>query len=207
MRNHIPGLKLQAETALLADDMKCRFAVWAVILWVSGLAGCATSHHANPLPPPVIVGKPASLDFILVNATNTLPDLQTETTELQDAIVSGLRETGLFADLDVIAPKEVQNGGIKILATIKQINKVSKSARVWYGGLAGRARVVVRVEISDLVTGTPIEEITVEGHTKAAAGAGLTDEAIQLAALQVVDEIKKLNVQKAQSDIEHGRLF
>ena len=187
--------------------MKCRFAAWAVIFLVSGLAGCASSPRANPLPPPVVVGKPASLDFILVNATNTLPGLQTETTELQDSIVSGLRETGLFANLDVTAPKEAPGGGIKILATIEQITKVSKNARVWYGGLAGKARVVVRVEISDLAAGTPIEEITVEGHTKAAAGAGLTDEAIQLAALQVVDEIKRLNVQKAQSDLEHGRLF
>ncbi len=188
--------------------MKCRFAAWAVILFMSGLAGCATSHQVNQAPTPVIVSKAASLDFILVNATNTLPDLPTETAELQDTIVSGLRETGLFANLDVVPPKEVPGGGgIKILATIEQINKVSKKARVWYGGLAGKARVVVRVDISDLVAGTPIEEFTVEGHTRAAAGAGLTDEAIQLAAAKVVDEIKRLNVQKAQSDLEHGRLF
>ena len=184
--------------------MKCSIAVLGVIFLIAGLTGCATSPQVIKVPPTVVVGRPASLDFILVTTTNTLPDVQAETALLQDSILSGLRQTSLFPNIDTVAPKETPAAGIQITASITQITKVSNSARAWYGGLAGKAQVVALVKISDLASHQPIEEFGVEGHTGASARSGLTDEAVQLAAAQVVDEIKHLDAQAAQFELEHG---
>jgi hypothetical protein len=182
--------------------MKCRFFVFAAIVILLGPTGCATSPHPVALPAPVVFGKPASLDFVLVNTTATLPDLQGETTQLQDSILSGLRETGLFANVEVLNTNQVQSGGIEVFAAIKQITKVSDKARLWYGGLAGKAEVVVQVSVSDLATGKRIEIFDVEGHTGAFAKAGTTGEAVQKAASGVVSEIVRLNAQTAQNALD-----
>jgi hypothetical protein len=186
--------------------MKCGIAVLALALLMGGLAGCATPPHAAKAAAPA-TALPASFDFILVSATNAAPDSQAEAMQLQDAIVAGLRDSGLFANVDMNPPKELENGGIRISATIKQITRVSKSARIWYGGLAGKARVVVQAALTDLATGKPLETFEVEGHTGASSWAGITDEAIHLAAAQVVDEMKRLNAQAAKNALDHDRLF
>lgn len=201
-RAGLSELMARARAVLLMADMKCRCAVLAVFFFLFGLAGCATSPQATTLPPPVALAKPASLDFIRVDATSTVPNLPAETTQLKNAILSGLRETGLFANVDTARPKDVSAAGIEVRAAIKQIRQVSKHARVWYGGLAGRAQVLVHVSISDLNSAKPIEEFEVEGQTGASAWAGLTDEAIQRAAAQIVDEIKRLDVQAAQNALD-----
>jgi hypothetical protein len=182
--------------------MNCIVAVLAIILAPFGLAGCATSSAAVKLSPPIVAGKPVSLDFILVNSTNALPGLAAETAQLQDALLSGLRETGVFANVNEIYTNAAPGGGIRIQAAIKQITRVSETARVWYGGFAGKAQVVVQVAVSDLATGKPIEVFEAEGHTGAFAKAGTTSEAIQKAAAGVVDEIARLNAQTAKQDLD-----
>lgn len=179
--------------------MKRRFAIIGVILWLWTLAGCATSPHPVNLPPPVKTANLASLDFdfILVAATDSPPDLRPETRVLQDSILSGLRETGLFRDVEETNTNGVASG-IKILASITQINRVSKKSREWFGGFAGNATAVVHVMVSDLATGNPVEVFDVEGQTGATAWAGLTDAAVQQAAQKVVAEITTLDSQAAR---------
>lgn len=181
--------------------MKSRYVILAAILGVLALAlaGCATSSHPVKLMKPVKTGNPASLDFnfILVAATNSPPDLRAEASLLQDSILSGLRETGVYPDVEETNTNQFASG-IKILAFIKHISKVSKESREWYGGLAGKADVVVQVTLSDLATGKPVELFEVEGQTGASARAGTTDEAIQQAAAKIVTEVGRLNSQAAQ---------
>jgi len=173
-----------------------------------GLAGCTTHAPSHPvhLPTPVTTNDLTwvNFHFILVNATNTSPNLRSETSLLQDSIISGLRETGLFRNVDQANTNAAANG-IKILASIHQITKVSAHSRVWFGGLAGKARAVVRVTVSDLTTGNPVDVFVVEGQTGASAWAGLTDEAVLRAAQQVVAEIARLDSQAAQQLIDHGK--
>ena len=187
--------------------MKCTFAIIGVILVCCVLAGCKTSSPAVKLPAPVKTGSLASVDFnfILVNATNSSPDLQAETSLLQDYILSGLRETGLFPTVEDVYTNGAASDGIKISASIKQITKVTKDSRDWFGGLAGKAQVVVPVTVSDLQTGKPIEVFEVVGETGASARAGTTPEAIQQAAAKIVAEIASLNSQAAQELIQQGK--
>ena len=184
--------------------MKYRIAIFFPIFVLLALAGCATSPHGANLPAPVKSDRLASLDFnfILVNTTCSSPDLEADTSLLKDSILSGLRETGLFPDVGDMATNGLAGGGIKIVASIKQITKVSDHSRVWFGGLAGHAEVVVQVNVSDLTTGRPVELFEADGSTGASAWAGTTKEAIQQAATKVAAEIANLDSQAAQQLIQ-----
>lgn len=151
---------------------------------------------------PVQYGPPTSLDFILVSTTNTLPEAETETIRLQNRMLSGLRETELFNEVELTNTNPVATNGIQIQATIKQMTPVSEESRQWFGGFAGKARVVVHVTITDLMTGKPIEVFEVGGQTGASAWAGTTDEAVERAADNVVEEIKRLNAESARPVID-----
>ena len=61
------------------------------------------------------------------------------------------------------------------------------------GGLAGRARKVVQVTVTDLDYGNQIETFEAEGKSGKSAEAGTTDEAIQRAAEQVVAEMAEIS--------------
>jgi hypothetical protein len=179
--------------------MKCTIAIIGVILATCPLAGCKTSSPKVTSPAPIKASSLASVDFsfILVGATNSSPDLQAETSLLRDSILSGLRETGLFPHVEEINTNGVASG-IKILASIKQITRVTKDSRQWFGGLAGKAQAVVPVTVFDLKTGNPIDVFEVVGETGASARAGTTDEAVQQAATKVVAEIASLDSQAAR---------
>ena len=88
-------------------------------------------------------------------------------------------------------------GGIEVTADIKEINKVSDNARSWTGALAGQARILVHVTVSDLSSGNQIEVFEAEGKAGKSAFAGTTDEAIQLAARQIVAKVFKLYAQSS----------
>jgi len=166
-------------------------AIWLVLV---ALAGCA-SQPAVQLARPVIMGKPVSMDTILVTAASALNGLTPETNGLSDAIYSGLNESRMFVHVTQDKAATNAGDGIKIHAVIQQIKKVSDNAREWSGALAGRAWVLVQVTVSDLRSGKPIEVFEVMGQSGQSAFAGTTNEAILRAAEQVVAEILKLNAQ------------
>jgi len=90
-------------------------------------------------------------------------------------------------------------GGIKVNVDIKKVSKVSNSARAWFGALAGRARILVQVTISDLNSGKQIETFETEGKSSGGSDlAGTTDEAFQQAARRVVAEVVKISRQTSQ---------
>ena len=174
--------------------MKIALHFTALLLALAALAGCASNPEIRPARP-VITGKPASMDTILVTAASALGDLTTETNVLNDAIYSGLNESKMFLRVTQNDPATNSDDGIKIAAEIRQIKKVSDHAREWSGALAGRAWVLVRVTVSDLRSGNTIEVFEVMGQSGKSAFAGTTNEAILRAAEQVVAEILKLNAQ------------
>jgi hypothetical protein len=158
-------------------------------------SGCASSSSQVKLPAPVMKSKPTSLDFIDVTTASSFKNLDAEKKLLNESIISGLRQRLLFSDISGNQTNQSSSKGIKVLAQIKEITKVSDNARVWYGGLAGRARILVHVTVSDLSSGRQIEVFEVKGESGKSAFAGTTNEAIQQASEQVVAEVAKLNAQ------------
>ena len=161
------------------------------------LVGCVSSGLIKN-GGPVSTIRPVSLDFILVETSCSLPDVKTDGRLLNDNIITGLRDTQLFGS--VTGNKEDINSGsgIKVKADIQEIKRVSPGARVWFGALAGNARVLVQVTVSDLNSGDQIQTFEVEGQSGASASAGTTDEAIQRAAQQVVAEVVRIRRQTSQ---------
>ncbi|MEJ0089891.1 MAG: hypothetical protein WDM80_09125 [Limisphaerales bacterium] len=76
---------------------------------------------------------------------------------LKDKLITGLRETQLFGTVTGNKEDVGSGNGIKIDARIKQIKMVSPNARVWFGALAGHARILVQVTVSDLSSGNQIQ--------------------------------------------------
>ena len=83
-----------------------------------------------------------------------------------------------------------------IKADITQIKKVSPDARTWVGTWAGQAEIHVHVTVTQ--AGHPIETFEAEAKSGKSAWAGTTDEAVRLAAGQIVHEITRINSQTAQ---------
>jgi len=63
--------------------------------------------------------------------------------------------------------------------------------------LAGQAQILVQVTVTDLSSGSQIESFAAEGRSGKSAFAGITDEAIQQAAAQIVAEVVKINAATA----------
>ena len=182
----------------MSSAMKEALKLAAPLVALLVLAGCASSSGLVKNASPISTNKPVSLDFVLVETSSSLSDLEGGKRLLNDSIIRGLRETSFFASVSGNRADTNSASGIKIRADIKEINKVSDSARVWMGGLAGQARIVVQVAVTDLNSGNLIETFEAEGKSGDSARAGTTDEAIQRAAEQVVAEIVEIRSRTSQ---------
>ena len=173
---------------------KCIFILAVILSALLHLVGCTSSSGVLNPTTRVMTGKPVTLDYILVATNTASATFATEQNLLHDHIISGLRETHLFLGVS----EDAAGSGVKVETTIKECTKVSDNSRLWFGALAGQARVVVQATVSDLSCGKQIEVFEAEGKSGKSAKAGTTDEACQRAAEQVVAEVVRLNAQSAQ---------
>ena len=178
--------------------MKSALNFAAALLVLLTFAGCASSGGVVRNTSPISTSRPVSLDFIFVETSSSLSDLESEKHLLNDSIVTGLKETGFFRNVSGNKADVNSGGGINIRVELKEIHKVSDNARLWMGALAGQARIVVRVTVTDLNSGNQIETFEAEGESGKSAQAGTTNEAIQRAAEQVVAEIDEIRSRTAQ---------
>src|ERR1035438_6535680 len=130
--------------------MKYLFNLAAILFVLLNIVGCASPSGVVKNDSPVLTNKLVSMDIIFVESTSSLGDLETEKHRLGDLIVSGLREKQWFTNVSGNIADINSGSGIKVAADIKEINKVSDNARLWAGALAGQARILVQVTVSDL---------------------------------------------------------
>jgi Domain of unknown function (DUF4410) len=142
---------------------------------------------------PISTNAPVSLDFVLVETSSSLSDLETERHLLNELIVTGLNEKQIFGNVSG-KKADVSGNGLRVNVEIKDIKKVSDQARVWAGAFAGRASILIHIIVSDLNTGNQIEVFEGEGKSGKSSDAGTTNEAIQKAADQVVAEMVKISM-------------
>ena len=159
--------------------------------------GCTSSGVVRSASP-VSTSAPVSLDFILVETSSALDNSEADRQLLNEAIITGLRETQVFGDVSGNKAEVNSSSGMKIQVDIQKIKRVSLDARVWFGALAGRAQILAQVTVSDLKSGNQIQSFETEGKSGGSAMAGTTDEAIQRAAQRVVAEILKISRQTSQ---------
>ncbi len=177
--------------------MNCIIHFTTLILLTLMLAGCASSGHVREASP--ITAQPFNLDLIWVKTASTLGDAAGETQALRDKIVSGLNDTRSFREVSGDRAELDSGSGITIAAEITNLRRVSKNKRLWVGLLAGQARILAKVTVTDLNTGHLIETFSVEGESSGgSARAGTTDEAIERAAEAVVGEVLKINARTAE---------
>ena len=174
--------------------MKPAFLLSTLLIGFALFAGCASTPDFKPAPP-LVTGKPVSMDVILVNAASSLNDVTNETVLLGDSIYSSLKETQLFTKVTQNKQDIGAENGVRLSTKITHIVKVSDNAREWRGALAGRAQAMVQVTLSDLPSGKPFEVFEVLGASGQSAFAGTTDEAIRDAAAKVTAEVLKLHAQ------------
>ena len=159
---------------------------------VMTLAGCASSgviSHASA----VATSRPVSLDFIVVETSSSLPDAAAEERLLNDKLITGLRDSHFFGTVAGNKADTNSGSGMTVKADLQEIKRVSPDARTWFGALAGQARILVQVTVSDLNSGDPIQTFKVEGQSGASARAGTTDEAVQRAAQLIVAEMIRIS--------------
>jgi Domain of unknown function (DUF4410) len=173
-----------------------RFIIPAYLLII--LVGCASSGVIKNASP-VSTSTPVSHDFVVVETSSSLSDAETQRRLLNALIISGLKETQKFGHVNGNKIAVSLGSGMKVNVNIKEINKVSDSARAWVGTFAGQARILVQVTVADLKSGNQIEAFQAEGKSSGGSVfAGTTDQAIQLAADQVVAEVVKISSQTSQ---------
>jgi hypothetical protein len=178
--------------------MRCALTFAAALLGLLTFAGCSTSSGVVRRASPISNSKPVSLDFVLVETSSSLSDVESERRQLNSLIITGLKESGFFLRVSGNKADENTGSGIKLSAEIEEIQKVSDNARLWVGGLAGRARIMIRVTVTDLSSGNQIETFEAEGKSGRSAEAGTTDEAIQRTAEQVVAQIVEIRSRTSQ---------
>jgi hypothetical protein len=160
--------------------------------WLLALAGCASSgmvKHVSQVSSSAAISR----DFVLVETSSSITDGEPERRLLNALIISGLQETGKFGRVvgnkTAISPAD----GIKVGTEIKEIRKVSDAARLWTAGLTGQARILVLVTVADLKSGNQLASFEAEGKSSGGTTwAGTTDQAIQKAAEEVVDEVVRI---------------
>ncbi|MFI4891263.1 MAG: hypothetical protein ACHQIL_12095 [Steroidobacterales bacterium] len=170
-----------------------RVAAIAAIGWMAqAVAGCASSGAVRTVSAPagnIVVAH----EVARVTATSTVADAGKEVQLLSALVISGLEKSGKFERVTG-SPDIAPNGaGVAIAAEIRDLRGVSEAGRIWFGGLAGRARLLVHVTLTDASTSAQLEGFDAEGRSSGGTiFAGTTDQAIQRAAEQIVAEVVKL---------------
>lgn len=183
----------------IKNAMKSGFTCAALLSVILTVAGCMSPGRGKTTQV-VNTGKPVSLDIIYVTTASAEENFGDAGQRLNDAIVSQLKESEMFATVTNQVPDASLGQGIKIAVEIKHLKKVSQEARDWTGVLAGRADISIQTTITDLQSGRPIQSFEVEAESGRAPYAETTSEAIYQAAKQIVSEVLKLNAQSAEGE-------
>lgn len=157
---------------------------------ISLLAGCASTGQTVAAAPPVT--KLSAYDSVVVNVTSSVPETSRETVQLESMIISSLRDSNLFRN--VTAASAGGKGDLRIDAVISDLRKVSGAKRALLGGFAGRGNMVVDVKLVDAKSNNAVGTFTAKGTTSGGTVfAGTTEQAIELAAREIVEYIQKNN--------------
>jgi len=166
--------------------MKCRGLLFLVGLAL--LCGCASSGQTLKSVPPKT--KLSTFQSVVVKVTSSVPDSSRETLQLESMIVSTLMSQKAFAAISGLSAGG--NGDLRVDANISDLRRVSSGARVMLGAFAGRGNMTVDVKLVDTRSGDTVGSFTSQGTSSGGTVfSGTTDQAVELAARQIVEYIRQ----------------
>ena len=123
---------------------------------------------------------------VYVDVSTRAAELYEGVEPLKLSLISRLAALSCFSTFVSVA--ESSRADLKITAVITGASAVSSAERTLYGGLAGRPRVQVDVELTDARTGMSIGRFQAEGTTTGGSPTGYTaPEAYENAGIGIAD--------------------
>ncbi len=162
------------------------FFIFVILL----LGGCASTGSLHVITPTTV--KLADYKTLLFHASSQVPESGEEVIQLESITIAKLRENGLFDKVVAGSASPDAPADLQLNAKIVELKKVGAGARVMLGALAGRAGIVVDVELIDMKAGKIIGAFKAEGKSSGGTVfAGTTSQAIERAAEQIVEFLHK----------------
>lgn len=157
------------------------FRLIATVLLAGLLSACAASGSVQTLSanPPAIDSSKAGA----VEVTTALSDKVDSADALRRAIVAQLVNKKVFKSVT-----EASSSDYILKVNVVDLAEVSQGARFMLGALAGQAGITANVEVYDRREGRLLSSMVAKGQSSGGhAFAGTTQEAIDLAAVQISD--------------------
>ena len=154
------------------------------------LNACASSGTLQTSIPMTV--KLTDYKTMLINVSAQTPESAEEVAELEKMTIDKLREKNVFGN--VVPGSTSPEAAVELRLSLKivQLHKVSRSARLMMGGLAGQASIVIEAELLDVKAGKTVGGFKVEAQSSGGTVfAGTTSQAIERAVEQIVGFVQK----------------
>ncbi|MBI2344077.1 MAG: DUF4410 domain-containing protein [Deltaproteobacteria bacterium] len=157
------------------------------VLWLA--SGCASSGRVVSASPMHVTSK--QYPTVAVSVTASEEKYAREAEHLAEALVIHLKRAQLFREVFLSHDANAKSSALLLQGNIGQVRRVSKTARILFGGLAGRSKIVITVQLTDARTRGSVGEFHVEG--KSSGGtifAGTTDQAAEKVVAEIVSLLR-----------------
>jgi len=161
------------------------------------LNGCASITRGSievekPLPNKLGNDKYRSLGLEISSETT---DSGVVLNQLEGLLMEELRNTELFEEVFLTELYPEKRFDLKLALTVLDLNQVSANKRYWIGGLAGKADMLVKVELFEGKSGELLYSSVVEGESSAGhAFTGTTVQAVKRVVEQMMSFVE-LNIE------------
>jgi hypothetical protein len=145
--------------------------------------GCSARSSAVVATAPPDIG---SYTTLAVTVSSSVENTAQETTTLAAEILAQAKASGRFKEVRPAAAKESKARTLLLTANITEVKKVGGKKRFMLGVGAGRAHLLVHVDLKDARTGKPVGSYDVKGESGGSAFSGGTEDAVGKAGAQVV---------------------
>ena len=163
-------------------------AICFIVLLVFQVLGCGTTTAIHSNNNPASAKTPKLVFKTLVLEVKTVVPESDEEARLLDRFLS----TEFMLKRKQLVDT---NGDVQVVAVITRLEKVSQTSRLWWGSLAGSAR--LRVDVTVTGWGSGVMNFTLDTEAQGAASTGdwwsglggSTEDMLQRSAVKIVSEI------------------
>lgn len=183
---HIPVARIVSFDTTTWFQRTLNLPVVAIAVIAVIVSGCASTGSISEKTGG-LSGNSLGNDVVVLETVSEVENSEDQRQLLHAMVAAGLQSRGSFSKVVTSGGIDVPAEHVQITLQVKDLNKVSKTARFWGGALAGRANMLVEVEATDQPEGAQLTRFEATGKSSAGwGGAGTTDQAIERLAEQIV---------------------